>query len=30
MIDIEKKDEFEIFESLRIYVERKGRPFNYL
>ncbi len=23
-------DEYEIFEAMRIYIERHGRPFNYL
>ena len=30
MLDPRKKTTYEIFESLRMYIERNGRPFNYL
>jgi adenylate kinase len=30
LLDPRKKTNYEVFESLRIYIERNGRPFNYL
>jgi adenylate kinase len=30
MLDPRKKTNYEVFESLRMYIERNGRPFNYL
>lgn len=30
MLDTRGKDLYEVFENLRIYIERNGRPFNYL